>query len=107
MSVQKPVVTFVINKSGVITLAGDFDFSRLGLSKDLRAGESVFDLYHNNGEIMDAIKRSLEGEYVTIETSLNGSSFSNSFSPLLDSYGNVAQVIGVSFDLTESKRTER
>lgn len=106
MSAQKPVVTFLINKSGAISLAGDFDLSRLGLSRDLRAGESIFDIYHNNSDIIDAVKRSLSGEHVTIETSTNGSSFSNSFSPLVDLEGNVVQVIGVSFDVTESKRTE-
>lgn len=106
MSAQKPVVTFLINKSGAITLAGDFDLSRLGLSRDLRAGESIFDIYHNNADLIDAVKRSLSGEHVTIETSTNGSSFSNSFSPLVDTEGNVVEVIGVSFDVTESKKTE-
>lgn len=106
MSAQKPVITFLVNKSGVITLAGDFDVSHLGLSAPLHPGDSLFDIYHNNPSIIDAIRRSLKGEQVTVETSVNGSSFSNSFSPLLDSDGRVEQVIGVSFDTTESKKTE-
>ncbi len=106
MSAQKPVITFLVNKSGVITLAGDFDVSHLGLSAPLHPGDSLFDIYHDNPSIIDAIRRSLKGEQVTVETSVNGSSFSNSFSPLLDSDGRVEQVIGVSFDTTESKKTE-
>lgn len=106
MSAQKPVITFLVNKSGVITLAGDFDVSHLGLSAPLHPGDSLFDIYHDNPSIIDAIRRSLRGEQVTVETSVNGSSFSNSFSPLLDSDGRVEQVIGVSFDTTESKKTE-
>lgn len=106
MITQKPVVTFLIDESGVITLSGDFDFERVGLPQGLRAGQSVFEHHHDNNEILEGIRRSLNGEHVTLETTVNGLTFVNSYSPLLDIRGKVTHVMGASFDITETKKTE-
>jgi PAS domain S-box-containing protein len=106
MVAQEPVVTFLIDSSGIITLSGDFDVSRLGLAHKVQSGNSIFELYEDTPQVIQAIQKALRGEHVNLETIVNGSTFANSYSPLFDIDGNVTLVIGVSFNITESKKTE-
>jgi len=106
MVAQEPVVTFLVDSSGIITLAGDFDVSRLGLAHKVQSGNSIFELYEDTPQVILAIQQALHGEHVNLETSVNGFTFANSYSPLFDIKGNVTRVIGVSFNITESKKTE-
>jgi PAS domain S-box-containing protein len=106
MVAQEPVVTFLIDKSGVVTLSGDFDVSRLGLAHKVESGHSIFELYEDTPQVVHAFQQALQGEHVYLETTVNGLTFANSYSPLFDIDGNVTRVIGVSFNITESKKTE-
>lgn len=104
--IQTPVVTFLVDERGVLTLSGSFDLARLGLKKSYADGQSVFDLFADAPDITGSIRRALKGEHIVHEVSVNGATFSNSYSPLFDKNGMVRQVIGVSFDITESKKAE-
>lgn len=106
MVAQEPVVTFLTDHSGVIIVAGDFDLTRLGLKQKIQPGQSILELYKDNPQIIDAIRRALGGSHVTLETSVDGLTFANSYSPLFDDRGKVTHVIGVSFNITESKHNE-
>ena len=55
---------------------------------------------------MHAFQQALHGEHVNLETTVNGFTFANSYSPLFDGQGQVTRVICVSFNITESKKTE-
>jgi PAS domain S-box-containing protein len=103
---QEPVVTFLIDEKGLLTLTGDFDLTRVGVTEQLSPGKSVFDLYRDNPALIEAIHKAFRGEHVTLETSFKGSIFGNSYSPLFDANGKVQRVIGVSYDITESRKAE-
>lgn len=105
-STENPVVSFLIDQSGILTLSGDCDLARLGLKQQVRTGESVFNLKHDDAAIAAIVRRALTGEYVTTTVAVNGQTFSNSYSPLFDAGGKVKQVIGVSFDITERKKKD-
>jgi hypothetical protein len=57
MVTQEPVVTFLIDKSGIITLSGDFDVSRLGLAHKVESGRSIFELYEDTPQVLHAFSR--------------------------------------------------
>jgi PAS domain S-box-containing protein len=103
---QEPVVTFLIDEKGLLTLTGDFDLTRVGFKEQLAPGQSVFDLYRDNPQLISAIHKAFTGEHVTLETSFNGLIFGNNYSPLFDADGKVQRVIGVSYDITETKKAE-
>jgi len=105
MVAQEPVVTFLIDKAGIVTLSGDFDVSRLGLAHKVESGRSIFELYEDTPQVVHAFQRALLCEHVNLETTVNGFTFANSYSPLFDIDGHVTRVIGVSFNVTESKKT--
>jgi PAS domain S-box-containing protein len=106
MVAHQPVVTFLVDKSGVVTLSGDFDVSRFGLAHKVESGHSIFEIYEDTPQVVLAFQQALHGEHVYLETTVNGLTFANSYSPLFDIDGNVTRVIGVSFNITESKKTE-
>src|SRR5690242_1150587 len=100
---QAPVVTFLIDKEGIFRLAEGSGLSQhLGLKPEA-VGQSMFQLFKNDEPKLALLRRALNGEHVTYETTLNGSSYSTTYSPLLDQTGQVKSVIGVCFDNTESK----
>ncbi|MBT1700210.1 PAS domain S-box protein [Fulvivirgaceae bacterium PWU4] len=105
-STENPVVTFLIDQSGILTLSGDCDLARLGLKRQVRTGESVFNLNHGEASIAAIVRRALGGEHVTTTVAVNGQTFSNSYAPLFDAGGKVKQVIGVSYDVTERKKKD-
>ena len=106
MIAQQLVATFLVDSAGIITLSGDFDLSRLGLAHKVQSGNSIFELYEDTPEVIRAIQQALHGEHVNLETTVNGCTFANSYSPLFDINGKVTRVIAVSFNITESKKTE-
>jgi PAS domain S-box-containing protein len=102
---QKTVVTFLVDTKGILTSSGDFDLGRLGFNKGVAAGQSIFEIYKDHSESILAINRALKGEHVFWYSTFNGSTFANNYAPLFEN-GVVRQVIGVSFDITESKKAE-
>ncbi|HEY5917177.1 MAG TPA: PAS domain S-box protein, partial [Chryseolinea sp.] len=77
-----------------------------GLAHKVESGHSIFELYEDTPQVVHAFQQALQGEHVYLETTVNGLTFANSYSPLFDIDGNVTRVIGVSFNITESKKTE-
>lgn len=103
---QTPMATFLLDEKGVITSTQGFDASRLGNNYALSVGQSVFDAFLENKDVKDSITRALKGETITHETVVNGLTFINTYAPLFDGANKVRGVIGVSLDITESKKTE-
>ncbi|HEX5168021.1 MAG TPA: PAS domain S-box protein [Cyclobacteriaceae bacterium] len=101
---QEPVATFLINDSGQVTMSANFDLTRLGFKPAIWTGQSIFQLADDNPHIIESIKKALSGLHVVTEATINGSTFENSYSPLFDVTGKVTYVIGVSIDVTETKR---
>jgi PAS domain S-box-containing protein len=103
---QEPVVTFLIDNNGILTSSGYFDPGRLGLNKNISPGQSIFELYEDQSDSIKTIQRALKGEHVFWHSTFNGLTFANSYAPLFDKEGKVQHIIGVSFDITESKKAE-
>ncbi len=99
------VETFLIDEDGVLTYSKGFDLTSFGIRPGRASGLSVFDLFSDEPSLLQTIERALGGESITTETIVDGTTYSTSFSPVLNSIGKVKSVIGVSFDITESKRT--
>ena len=105
MVAQEPVVTFLVDSSGIITLAGDFDVSRLGLAHKVQSGNSIFELYEDTPQVILAIQQALHGEHVNLETSVNGFTFANSYSPLFDMH-HIAQKLSEHYHITSFRSEE-
>ena len=101
---QAGVETFLIDKAGVLTVSEGFDLGRFGLKPSRATGQSVFDLFRDEPILLNAVKQALLGKPGTIEATLGGLIFATHFSPVRDSDGKINSIIGISNDITESKK---
>jgi len=99
-------MTFMVDRDGTILLSEGEDLQRLGLQPGETVGESVYDRYANNPEVINAMERALDGERVDEEVHVDGLIFDTWYSPFYNEEGEVAGVIGMAADITERRHAQ-
>ncbi|HEY2712974.1 MAG TPA: PAS domain S-box protein [Chthoniobacterales bacterium] len=102
-----PVVLFALDRSGLVTLSEGKGLETFGVTPGELVGRSIFDLYHDSPGLHANVRRALDGEAVTFITEANDQFFEIHLIPLLDKSGKVAGVNGVTYNITDRRRTER
>ena len=102
-----PVVLFALDRSGVVTLSEGKGLTTFGVKPGELVGRSIFDLYHDSPGLHANARRALAGEAMTFITEANDQFFEIHLIPLLDKSGTVAGVNGVTYNITDRRRTER
>lgn len=100
----KSVEVFLIDEDGVLTASKGFDLACFGSRPGPASGLSVFDLFSDEPALLVNIQRALSGEQVITENTVDGITYSTTLTPVLNTHGKVKNVIGVSYDITESKK---
>ena len=98
-----PVVLFALDDEGTFTLSEGRGLDALGLDPSEVVGRSAFDLYADEPDVLDPMRRALDGEEVTAVQEVAGRFFETAYQPLVDD-GTVTGVIGVAVDITERRR---
>jgi len=101
-----PIVIFALDKDGVFTLSEGRGLNGLGLKPGDVIGQSAFDLYHDNPEIISNIRSALADEEVTASVDVKDRSYEAYYSPVRDQKGSVTGVFGVAVDVSRRKRSE-
>ena len=102
-----PVILFALDRFGVVTLSEGKGLDTFGVKSGELVGQSIFDLYHDSPGLHSNARRALAGEAVTFITEANNESFEIHLIPLLDKNGRVAGVTGVTYNITDRRRTEK
>ena len=102
-----PVILFALDASGVVTLSEGKGLEAFGVKAGELVGQSIFDLYHDSPGLHSSARRALAGEAVTFITEANDQFFEIHLIPLLSRSGKVAGVNGVTYNITDRRRTER
>lgn len=102
-----PVILFALDRSGVITLSEGKGLDAFGVKPGQLVGQSIFDLYEDSPRLHANARRALAGKPVTFVTEANNQFFEIHLIPLLDKMGEVASVTGVTYNITDRRRTER
>ncbi len=102
-----PVILFTLDSSGTVTLSEGKGLDTFGVKPGELVGQSIFDLYHDSPGLHSSARRALGGEAVTFITEANDQSFEIHLIPLLNKSGKVAGVNGVTYNITDRRRTER
>ena len=100
-----PVVLFALDVEGVFTLAEGKGLDDLGIASDELVGRSMFDMFTNQPEVHESVRKALAGEPATAIVGIN-TTFEARLTPMRDEAGNVTGVIGVATDITERTRAE-
>ena len=100
-----PIILFATNKEGMITVSEGRALKALGQQWDEYVGRSVYDVYDDSPQLLNAFDRALKGEQFAV-TLGSDPVLETTFSPLTDDMGTVSGVIGVATDITRRQRTE-
>ena len=104
VAANAPIVLFSIDPDGRFTLSEGRGLERLGLAPGQVVGQSVFDLYADDPDVIENISRALAGESFTGTARAGEMVFDTHYAPVLDAAGNVTSVVGVATDVTERTR---
>ena len=102
-----PIVLFSTDRTGVFTLSEGKGLQPLGLRPGEAVGRSVYDLYHDNPQIVASIQRALAGEAFTMLAEVAGLVYETYYAPLVNDDHVITGVIGVATDVTEASRREQ
>ncbi len=101
-----PVVLWAIDNNGVFTFSEGRTLRKLGLNPGEVNGQSVFEMYADNKEIIADAYRALAGETFSSTTETADIIFDSRYAPLVNDDGSVTGAIGVAMDVTSSKQAE-
>jgi diguanylate cyclase (GGDEF)-like protein/PAS domain S-box-containing protein len=102
-----PMALFALDADGVFTLSEGKALELLGLEPGEVVGSSLFDVYADEPEILDAGRRALAGDHVNILAKVGELVFDVSYSPVPGRPEGGPAVIGVATDVTSRHRSEQ
>jgi two-component system, cell cycle sensor histidine kinase and response regulator CckA len=100
------LVAFEFDVDGKISLARGRGLDKLGLSQDRFVGSSIFDLYPQYPDLLNALRDAYKGVAQEIELVLGTFIWSANFIPMKDESGVVERVFCTAVDITARKRAE-
>jgi len=103
---SKPVV-FVLDADGTFLLSEGKDLQSIDVAPGEVVGQSVYDLYEGQPELLGYIDQALSGTPVDCEVEVDGVVFDSWYAPYYDAEGAVAGCIGVAADVTERREMEK
>lgn len=98
-----PIALYRIDSEGTFREARGELLSELGLDPEDLLGESIWDIYGDNEEIVRAARRALGGERIRYTLTLEETTLETQHTPVYAD-GEVTGAIGVSMDITELER---
>jgi PAS domain S-box-containing protein len=102
-----PVVIYALDAEGRFTYSGGKGLARLGLAPGEVVGQNALEVYRDYPDVVDAIRRALNGETHVQTLQLGNLWYQCYFVPQRDECGHVAGVTGVSYDITDLKHAEQ
>jgi len=99
-----PVVLFAVDREGIFRFSEGRGLARLGLRPGQVVGTSAFELYRDQPQIVENLRRALGGEDFVAEVQVGELSYETHYSPQRDEAGEVIGVVGVATDVSERRR---
>ncbi len=106
VATNAPIVLYSVNREGTFTLSEGKGLANLGLVPAEVVGQSIFDIYADQPEVLDSICRALDGEENSYTSFIGGYWWESQVTPLRDESGRVSGVIGVSVDISQRRQDE-
>lgn len=106
LTTHLPMVFYALDSNGIFFLSEGKGLKKLGFAPGQVVGESVFELYKDTHEIIDAIHRAYAGETMYFQHKLNDLYFDNYIAPKFDENNNVIALICVAIDISDRMKTE-
>ena len=100
-----PIILFALDASGVITLSEGQGLQAFGPRPGV-VGRSVFEVYRDFPQLLDALRRALSGEAFSCVNKIGDLSFDTHYTPLRDARGQLTGVTGLAIDVSQRVQAE-
>ncbi|MBK9498034.1 MAG: HAMP domain-containing protein [Leptospiraceae bacterium] len=101
-----PLILFSADVNGIITLSEGQSLNLIGIKSGQAVGVSIYEMFEDNEEVLNAIQTALSGEIKILQIKLEQFSFEVNYSPLYDANGKIIGLISLYFDITESLKAQ-
>ena len=101
------LIIFAFDKNGVFTLSEGEGLKALGLKSGEVVGQSAFDIYRDNPQMLESVRRALTGESFSSAFEVGELTFETRYTPLTDDTGALVGAIGVATDTTENRKAQQ
>ena len=101
-----PLSVWSLDRHGIVTLSEGRLLEKLGFLPGQLVGQSQFELYAADSQVMDWTRRALAGETLHNTNEVDGIVFETWYSPIRAPDGGVSGTIGVAIDVTERVRLD-
>lgn len=101
-----PIVLYALDAEGYFLLSEGKGLEKLGLTPSQVVGQSIFDLYANDPQILENIQAVLQGQEMIWTGKMGDWIYENLATPLHNQHGDVVGVVGIARDVTERDRAE-
>lgn len=102
-----PLILWAFDLEGQFLLSRGKGLNALGLKPDEVVGKSVFELYADVPEVIEASRRALGGETVQASTYVAERWFDVRYEPMRDEAGNLQGCVGAALDVTRQVEAEQ
>ena len=102
-----PIVLFAIDSDGIFTHSEGKGLEALGRKPGEVVGRSVSEVYGDQPDILEHVRRALSGESHMATVRLGEIAFETRYAPYRDSNGHIMGIIGVATDVTEQHRADQ
>lgn len=102
-----PVILWKLDSKGVFTLSEGHTLRRIGLEPGQLVGQSVYDIYRDDPEILKMCRRALNGEELELILKTQERTFAVYVGPRWNQRHEQTGVVGLSYDITEQMRAQR
>ena len=102
-----PVITFMINKRGIVTFAEGEGLLKFGLKSGESIGQSIYELCKDYPAVINSVSKTLKGKQEVCEVNVGEICYKVSFSPSYDKKKSVDGIIGVATDISDRKAAEK
>ena len=99
-------IIFILDDNGVFLLSEGQALAKIGLQPGQVVGMSAFELYRDNPEVLEAVRKALNGELTRITNEVHEVVLDVVCSPYCNASGNRSGVIGIAIDITDRIRAE-
>lgn len=96
-----PLIFYALNHEGILTLSEGHGLRSLGVQPGELVGQSVFDLYADYPDLLDAIQQALAGKLTANLVHVADLWFDNRYSPIYNEAGEIIGLTGVALDVTD------
>ncbi|NQT72038.1 MAG: PAS domain S-box protein [Chloroflexi bacterium] len=101
-----PLILWGVDSAGQITLSEGSGLEALGLQPGEVVGQSVYDVYRDYPDALNAIDKAMSGELSQIDVEVGDRIWNNHYQPIQDVDGSIIGITGISVDITDRKRAE-